>query len=147
MLPRSAFGAGDAPTENGTPQGATSGPPNAGGSYEPAPETPCGNVWYSKRPPTRDGGRRNYNLRTKFTRILARAAVEEWPRLFHKLRASRETELARQFPIRVVTRWLGDTPCVARKHYLQITDPDFDKALAGGPKSGTESATASGGNT
>ena len=36
-------------------------------------------------------GWRNCNLRTQFERIINRAGVEPWPRLFHNLRASRET--------------------------------------------------------
>ena len=37
-------------------------------------------------------GWRNCNLRTQFERIIKRAGLEPWPRLFHNLRASRETE-------------------------------------------------------
>jgi hypothetical protein len=44
------------------------------------------------------------------------------PRLFHNLRASRETELAQEYPLHVVTGWLGNTPKVALKHYL-MTNP------------------------
>ncbi len=73
-------------------------------------------------------GWRNANLRTQFGRILKRAGVEAWPRLFHNLRASRETELAADFPIHVVTSWLGNTPRIAMKHYLQTTDADFERA-------------------
>ena len=42
-------------------------------------------------------GWRNCNLRTQFERIIAKAGLEPWPRLFHNMRASRETELAEQF--------------------------------------------------
>ncbi len=73
-------------------------------------------------------GWRNANLRTQYLRILERAGVKPWPRLFHNLRASRETELAAEHPIHVVTGWLGNTPAIAMKHYLQITDADFDRA-------------------
>ena len=60
----------------------------------------------------------NANLRTQFQRILTKAGVAPWPRLFQNLRASRETELANEFPIHVVTEWLGNKPRVAAKHYL-----------------------------
>ncbi len=69
------------------------------------------------------------NLRTQFLRILRRAGVTPWPRLFHNLRASRETELADKFPLHVVTGWLGNTPDVAAGHYLQTTHEHFGKAL------------------
>jgi len=83
-------------------------------------------------------GWQNANLRTQFERLLKRAGVEPWPRLFHNLRASRETELAADFPVHVVTAWLGNTPRVAMKHYLQVTDSDFERASKGGAKSGAE---------
>lgn len=58
--------------------------------------------------------------------------------------ASRETELAKEYPIHVVTSWLGNTPRIALKHYLQVTDADFERAAEaseqGGAKSGARSA-------
>jgi len=54
--------------------------------------------------------------------------MEAWPRLFHALRASRETELAAEYPIHVVTAWLGNTPRIAMKHYLMATESDFQRA-------------------
>lgn len=50
-----------------------------------------------------------------------------WPKLFQNMRSSRETDLAAVFPIHVVCAWLGNSPAVARKHYLQVTDADFEK--------------------
>ena len=38
-------------------------------------------------------GWKNSNLRTEMTRLLRRAGVLGWPRLFHSMRASRQTEL------------------------------------------------------
>ena len=73
---------------------------------------------------------KNANLRAQFNRILKRAGVTPWPRLFQNLRASRETELANEYPLHVVTAWLGNTPSVAAKHYLQITDGHFAQASA-----------------
>jgi hypothetical protein len=62
------------------------------------------------------GGWANANLRTTLTKIVRRAGLQPWPRLFHNLRASRETELAESFPIQVVTSWLGNTPNIAMRH-------------------------------
>jgi integrase len=73
----------------------------------------------------------NSNLRTQFKRILRRAAVEPWERLFQNLRASRETELCDTFPLHVVTAWLGNTPTVATQHYLQVTPEHFERAMMG----------------
>ena len=52
----------------------------------------------------------NANLRTQLLRILRKAGVEPWPRLFQNLRATRETELAGAFPLHVVTTRLGNIP-------------------------------------
>ncbi len=59
------------------------------------------------------------NLRTQLTRIIKRAGLEPWPKLFHNLRATRETELAQEYPIHVVCEWIGNTAAIAQKHYLR----------------------------
>jgi integrase len=42
------------------------------------------------------------NLRTQFRRIILRAGLTPWPKAFHNLRATRENELAEEFPLHVV---------------------------------------------
>ncbi len=73
-------------------------------------------------------GWKNANLRTEFIRLLRRAGVSQWSRLFHSMRASRQTELQREFPIHVVCSWLGNSPRIAQQSYLLVTDDDFAKA-------------------
>ncbi|MBS0203888.1 MAG: hypothetical protein JSS49_13365 [Planctomycetes bacterium] len=51
--------------------------------------------------------------------------------LFQNLRSSRETELAQEYSIHLVTAWLENTPKVAMEHYLQVRDEDFAKASGG----------------
>lgn len=70
----------------------------------------------------------NANLRTQLNRIIRRAGLTPWPRLFQNLRASRETELAAQFPMHVVCQWIGNSATVAAAHYLQVRDSDFTAA-------------------
>ena len=70
----------------------------------------------------------NTNLRTQLMRIIERAGLEPWPKLFQNLRSTRETELAEQFPIHVACSWIGNSKAVAAKHYLQTTDEHFKKA-------------------
>lgn len=70
------------------------------------------------------------NLRTTFEKIIKRAKVDPWPKLFQNLRSTRETELAEQYPLHVVTAWLGNSQLVAAKHYLQVTDAHFERAIA-----------------
>ncbi len=71
---------------------------------------------------------RNSNLRTQFKRIIRKAGLKPWPRLFQNMRSTRETELAESFPLHVVTAWLGNSQLVARKHYLQVTEEHFARA-------------------
>ena len=75
---------------------------------------------------------RDIDLRTEMTRLLRLAGVSGWPRLFHSVelqegRASRQTELQREFPLRVVCSWLGNSPRIAQQSYL-VTEDDFAKA-------------------
>jgi integrase len=79
------------------------------------------------------------NLRTRFEKIVRRTGLTKWPKLFHNLRASRETELCETFPIHVVCAWLGNTAMIAAKHYLQVQDKDFARAAQPGAKSGARS--------
>ena len=44
--------------------------------------------------------------------------------------------MANTFPLHVVTAWLGNTPRVAEKHYLQVTDDHFAQATADGGAGG-----------
>jgi integrase len=107
----------------------------ADNTYRKAADTPSG--W------------RSCNLRTQFGRILRRAGLEPWPRLFHAMRASRETELAQDYPVHVVTSWLGNTPRIAMKHYLMTTESDFSKAAGKAVRNpvqfGADSGAATGG--
>ena len=78
-------------------------------------------------------GWKNSNLRTEMTRLLRRAGVSGWPRLFHFVtlqegRASRQTELQREFPLHVVCSCLGNSPRIAQQSYLLVTEGDFAKA-------------------
>ena len=69
------------------------------------------------------------NLRTQFQRIITKAGVKPWAKLWQNLRASRITELVDQFPEHVVIKWMGNTSKIAREHYLQITDEHKSRAI------------------
>ena len=70
-----------------------------------------------------------HNRRTHLMRIIRRAGLEPWPKLFQNLRSTRETELAESYPMHVVCAWIGNSQAVANKHYLQVTDDHFAQAL------------------
>ena len=75
---------------------------------------------------------KNANLRTTFEKIIRRAGVKRWPKIWHNLRASRQTELCRRHPEHVVCCWMGNSKAVGRENYLQVTEADIQRAVQGG---------------
>lgn len=86
----------------------------------------------------------NANLRTQLGRIIRRAGLKPWPRLFQNLRSTRETELAESFPLHVVTAWIGNSQRVAARHYLQITSDHYDRATGAAQKAAQSTPTSCG---
>ena len=72
--------------------------------------------------------REGQNLNPHLRRIIQRAGVTPWPKTWHNLRASRQTELAATFPLHTVCAWIGNTKAIAAGHYLQVTDADWTRA-------------------
>jgi len=68
-------------------------------------------------------------LRKVMRQAIEAAKVRPWRKVFHALRASCETDLMKTHPIHVAARWIGHDLRVAEKHYLQVTDADFEKAV------------------
>ncbi len=67
----------------------------------------------------------NTDLRTQLFKIIRRAGLKPWPKLFQNLRATRQTELAERFPAHEVCAWIGNSRTVAEKHCLQVTDEHY----------------------
>ncbi len=78
------------------------------------------------------------NLNPHFRRIIQRAGLTPWPKTWHNLRASRQTELASTFPLHTACAWIGNTKAIAAGHYLTVTNADWMRAVAadsaGAPK-------------
>ena len=72
-----------------------------------------------------------------FRRLCRKAALEPWDRCCHTLRKNCETDWAGQYPIHVVTEWLGNSPVVAMQHYVHATDADFERLTRNGAQSDT----------
>jgi hypothetical protein len=62
-------------------------------------------------------------------KIIKRAGLKSWPKLFQNLRSTRQTELEEEFPTHVVCSWMGNSESVARKNYLQVTEDHYDRAI------------------
>jgi len=69
------------------------------------------------------------NLRQQLTRIIKRAGLKPWPKLFQNLRSTRATELFREHTKHSVNDWLGHTEEVADRYYRQTTADDYRKAV------------------
>jgi hypothetical protein len=55
--------------------------------------------------------------------------ISGWQRLFQSMRASRQMELKREFPMHVVVcNWLGNLTRISKQSYLLVTEDDFAKA-------------------
>jgi hypothetical protein len=61
-------------------------------------------------------------------RIIKRAKLEVWPKLWHNLRATRQTELMERFSSHVVCKWMGNSRAIAQEHYLQVTEEHYEQA-------------------
>jgi len=69
------------------------------------------------------------NQRTRLERIARRAGLTPQRIPFQNERSMRETELAEAYPMHVGCKWLGNSELVAAKHYLQLTDDHFKRAV------------------
>lgn len=70
------------------------------------------------------------NLRSHGERIVKKAGVQAWPKLWQNLRASRESELMRQYDLTTVCLWIGNSPAIAAAHYAMSRNLDADFAQA-----------------
>lgn len=75
------------------------------------------------------------NLVPHMRRLVRRSGQENWPKAFQNLRSSRQTELEASFPSHTVCQWMGNSQKIAARHYLQVLESDFEKAIGGGPES------------
>jgi len=74
--------------------------------------------------------RADSNLRTTLEKIIARAGVKQWPKLWKNLRASGATDFARSLPSHVAAEICGHTEQIAKEHYWTVSDSDLDQAIA-----------------
>ena len=83
--------------------------------------------------------REDSNFGERLSNTIARAGVEQWPRLWQNLRASRQTELSAIYPATDVCAWMGNTQAVAADHYLSTLDASFARAAERGARGNAES--------
>ena len=80
------------------------------------------------------------NYGTLLIKKIQQAGLKPWAKPWQNLRSSRETELTEQFPLHVVCSWIGNSQVVAQKHYLQVTDDHFSKAVQNPVQQNAESS-------
>ena len=76
--------------------------------------------------------RENQSLAVPFDRITKRAGLAKIPRPFDNMRASRSTEVYDEFGAFLESKWIGHSTKTALKHYLQVREVDFERAVSGG---------------
>lgn len=70
------------------------------------------------------------NLRTWLGKVAARAGVELWEKPWVNMRASAATDAADKFPGHVCESWFGHSEAIANRHYRQVTEDHFHKAVS-----------------
>lgn len=83
-------------------------------------------------------------IRSRVEKLARRAGVLLWDKAFQNLRSTRETELLDEYPIHVVTAWLGNSPAVAIRHYGQVTKEHLARAVGGSPRDSSPAQPAAG---
>ncbi|MFM9090125.1 MAG: tyrosine-type recombinase/integrase [Verrucomicrobiota bacterium] len=69
------------------------------------------------------------NLGTHAKRLVAKAGVEPWPKIFTNLRGSASDDLTRAgVSEAAINKWIGNTAEVRRKHYHGVRQEDWKKA-------------------
>ena len=63
--------------------------------------------------------------------IIDRAGVERWPDLWQALRRSCELDWAQRLPQYVVSKWIGHSIAVSRKHYANLVTDQYFESVAG----------------
>ena len=74
------------------------------------------------------------NVGETMKKIIKRAGLEQWPKMFQNLRATRETELIAVYPIKDVASWLGNSAPIAMKHYAMTMQSSFERAITNGAR-------------
>ena len=71
---------------------------------------------------------RNVDYSERLKRYCHLAGVLPWVKPWTNMRSTRETELKNEFGLETACNWIGNTPKVAREHYLQVTEDEFLRA-------------------
>ncbi len=74
------------------------------------------------------------NIGETIKKIVKRAGLTVWPKPIQNLRATRETELMAEYPIKDVASWLGNSAPIAMKHYAMTMKSSFDRAIQSGAR-------------
>ncbi len=70
------------------------------------------------------------NLRTTLEKIIFRAGVKPWPKLWQNLRASAATDLAKTVPSHIAASICGHTEQIAQEHYWKVGEDDLDQTIS-----------------
>jgi len=73
--------------------------------------------------------RADSNLRTTLLKIIQRAGLKPWPKIWQNLRSSAATDFARSVPSHIAASICGHTEEIAKEHYWTVGDRDLDNVI------------------
>ena len=76
---------------------------------------------------------KHFSPRTMLKRVIGRVGVSIADKPFQNMRASCETDWSAQYPTHEFAKWMGHSPAVAAKHYLQSREVHFRSATGSEP--------------
>ena len=76
---------------------------------------------------------KHFSPRTMLKRVIDRVGVSIADKPFQNMRASCETDWSSKYPTHEFAKWMGHSPAVAAKHYLQSREIHFRSATGSGP--------------
>lgn len=70
-------------------------------------------------------------MRTQMRKIIDKAGLEQWPKVFQALRQSCDIEWSMIYPEFAVDLWLGHSKRISRKHYKNIVPDQLHEQITG----------------
>jgi integrase len=73
-------------------------------------------------------GTRNVNLRTQLIRMIVRAGLKPWPKVWQNLRRACAVDLVQEYPANLAYEWLGHSEAINRLFYFRATPQMIERA-------------------
>jgi hypothetical protein len=68
-------------------------------------------------------------------KLIRRVGLAPWPKLWHTLRSTRQTERADSLSAHVDCTWIGNSPATCNERFVEVPDRYYEKAAREQPRS------------